>query len=201
MAQARRIKQKPKKKPPKQSSRLAELPWGLILVILVSLVVLALLFQGSQSENARIGRGLSSVLKDSERAKDQPVQATTQPDAPAQVARDPITDFDYYEVLPDIEKVMPDDLPEGVAPARTSDNSEYYIQVASFKNRADAESLRAKLALQGIVALTQAREVADKGLFYRVRLGPYQNQRVAKNERSKLQQMGHDPFVYRQSKE
>ena len=197
MAQARRIKRKPVKKKAESSSWLSGLPWGLMFVILISGVVLGMLFTGAQQDNGKLGQGLKALIED-QNEQAQSVSSTTQPVIkPPQEAQ--TTDFDYYEVLPDIEQVMPNDLPDGAVEARRTDGYQYYLQIASFKSRADAEGLRAKLALQGVTALTQAREVEGKGLYYRVRLGPFANTRLAKNAKARLNGLGQDPFIYRET--
>jgi cell division protein FtsN len=50
--------------------------------------------------------------------------------------------------------------------------SGYLLQVGAFPSAADAESLKAKLALQGFVANVQAVNVGGQ-TFHRVRLGPF----------------------------
>ena len=104
-------------------------------------------------------------------------------------------EFDFYTLLPDIEKVMPDDLPDS-EPSREHINFDYYLQAASFKEASDAEKLRARLGLQGYKSVSQAREVKDKGTYYRVRLGPYPDKRKAKTVKNKLQKLGVKPFIY-----
>lgn len=203
MAQARRIKPKSTVKKAKTSSRLAALPWGLILVILISAMVLGLLILGTQRNDVPVGQGLKSLMN-----KGNPAERTTDVDtvastpagqAPVADASDSarVANFDYYQVLPDIDQVMPQDMPAGAVAARREDGYQYYVQIASFRQFADAEALRAKLALQGVVALTQASEVAGQGLYYRVRMGPFENSRVAKTATAQVKSLAHDPFVYR----
>jgi len=90
---------------------------------------------------------------------------------------------------------MPDDLPNS-QPSREHENYDYYLQAASFKEAADAEKLRARLGLQGYQSVMQAREVKDKGTYYRVRLGPYPDKRKAKTVKNRLQKLGVKPFMY-----
>jgi cell division protein FtsN len=70
------------------------------------------------------------------------------------------------------------------------------LQAASFREKSDAEKLRARLGLKGFSSITQAREVKGKGVYYRVRLGPYSDKRKAKTVKNKLQRLGVRPFVY-----
>jgi cell division protein FtsN len=51
----------------------------------------------------------------------------------------------------------------------------YFVQAGSFQNAGDAEKLKAKLAFSGFEANVQTANIPDKGVWYRVRLGPYNN--------------------------
>src|SRR5258708_19282094 len=49
----------------------------------------------------------------------------------------------------------------------------YFLQAGSFQNPADADNLKARLALMGLEASVEPANLAEKGVWYRVRLGPY----------------------------
>ncbi len=89
---------------------------------------------------------------------------------PAHPAPPPETapSFDFYKVLP------------GDTPATTPNQKDaapnqprYYLQAGAFQNAADADNLKARLALLGVEAQIQTSELADKGVFHRVRVGPF----------------------------
>jgi len=69
------------------------------------------------------------------------------------------------------------DIPEKVLETR-----DYQMQCASFRNKGDAESLKAKIAFQGLNS-----QVKKTGDWYRVILGPYERKRPAERDRHKLQ--------------
>ncbi len=190
MTQARRIKSKPKKKSKKAKVN-RNIPWGLMLVILVSGVVLGALLNGARSGDSQFGAGLKAIFEPTETvtdAEDKAIEALIKNKSTEK-------EFDFYTVLPDIEQIMPDDLP-GASPAQTNSNYDYYLQAASFRSNADAEKLRARLALKGFKSITQARTSEEKGTLYRVRLGPYADKRKAKTAKNKLQRLGVRPFVF-----
>lgn len=190
MPQARRIKKKPAKTASRRSKP-RNIPWGLLLVVLVTGVILGKLLSGAQNNDSGLGSGLRALV---ENFDDEPVDDD---EAIAELVEKESTEkeFDFYSVLPDIEKVMPDDLPEA-APSRTDSNLTYYVQAASFRNQADAEKLRARLALKGFKSITQVRTSPETGTFYRVRLGPYPDRRKAKTAKNQLQRAGVRPMVY-----
>jgi len=192
MPQARRIKPKPQSKSKSKGSKKSlNLPWGLLFVILISGIILGSLFNGARTGDGGFGSGIKTLLES------QDTQLTAEDKAIEELIKTKSTEkeFDFYTILPDIEQIMPDDLP-GAAPARPKENLDYYLQAASFRKNADAEKLRARLALKGHKSLTQVRTTEDKGIFYRVRLGPYADKRKAKNAKTKLQKLGVRPFVF-----
>jgi cell division protein FtsN len=58
----------------------------------------------------------------------------------------------------------------------------YQMQCGSFRKQTDAESLKARIAFQGLSSI-----VKKTGNWYRVILGPYERKRVAEKNRHKLQ--------------
>ncbi|RLV60004.1 sporulation protein [Parashewanella curva] len=65
-------------------------------------------------------------------------------------------------------------------------NRSYQMQCGSFRSEAQAESMRAKIAFQGLSSNVRRTE-GKNGVWYRVYLGPYDRKRAAERERHKLQ--------------
>ena len=193
MAQARRIKPKKTKakSSAKKASTIRNIPWGLLFIILVCGVILGMLLNGSQNGDSTLGAGLKALLEAPES------NAESEDEAIKELIEKTSTEkkFDFYTLLPDIEKIMPDDLPDAT-PEPNRSQYDYYLQAASFRQHADAEKLRARIALKGFKSITQARIVEGKGTFYRVRVGPYADKRKAKTAKNKLQKLGVRPFVF-----
>lgn len=55
----------------------------------------------------------------------------------------------------------------------TSAKEKFFLQAGSFRKNDDAENLKARLALLGILASVQPIDLAEKGTWYRVRVGPF----------------------------
>jgi cell division protein FtsN len=55
----------------------------------------------------------------------------------------------------------------------------YVVQVASFKQLPDATGLRDRLEKKGYTAFTQEADLAEKGVWYRVMVGPYAGSEAA----------------------
>jgi cell division protein FtsN len=104
--------------------------------------------------------------------------------APATPAKpDPAPSFDFYKVLP---SDRPSDLPSTTAPPAAAPR--YYLQAGAFRNPADADNLKAQLALLGVQAVIQTSDVPNKGVFHRVRVGPYLAMEEVDRTRSLLTQ-------------
>lgn len=85
------------------------------------------------------------------------------------------------------------------AEAPADDKWVYYLQTGAFRERPDAESARAKLALLGFEAKVSERP-SDNGTLYRVRIGPIGQQETVNRMRSKLSDSGIDAAVVRIAK-
>lgn len=85
--------------------------------------------------------------------------------------------FDFYKILPGQEEPVTDRELKSAA-ARQAEKSGaprdlYFVQAGAFQNPADADNLKARLALMGLQASVEPANLPDKGTWYRVRLGPY----------------------------
>jgi cell division protein FtsN len=75
----------------------------------------------------------------------------------------------------------------------------YYLQAGAFRDAADAENARAKLALLGFEARVAERP-SENGALYRVRLGPFSQIETMNRVRAKLSENGVDVAVVRNPK-
>ncbi len=133
--------------------------------------------------------------------------------------------FDFYKILPGVEepkvqpkgaeRVMPDKAtadraaapdktvakidPRAAAPAAPDKAPKpaerFWLQAGSFASEADAENLKARLAFAGWEATVQSANVPEKGLRYRVRVGPYDNTDELARMKGELAKRGFDAAV------
>lgn len=106
--------------------------------------------------------------------------------------------FDFYEMLPRFEVVIPE--METGAPTPRDKPVElpgsYVLQAGSFNNFADADRMKARLALLGVEAEIQRVTIDDKA-WHRVRIGPVDDLTRVNSLRQKLRQSDIDVFVVR----
>lgn len=115
-------------------------------------------------------------------------------------AAKPSEKYDFYEMLPNFEVVVPEkdkdvkrDLP---AAARVERPGVYVLQAGSYRNQADAERVQKQLALQGVQAKVQ-RVAVDADVWHRVRIGPISNLDEVNKVRKQLQAAEVDALVIR----
>jgi cell division protein FtsN len=106
--------------------------------------------------------------------------------------------FDFYKILPGIEEpVVEQDLEQAIqqqaAPTTENQTSnipseQYFLQAGAFRSTDEAENLKARLALLGVVATVQSAHLPEKGLWHRVRIGPFTNMDNVNQVRTSLQQ-------------
>lgn len=106
--------------------------------------------------------------------------------------------FDFYKILPGQEVPVTEREIKDEAAKRQADKSAaagapkdvYFVQAGAFQNPADADNLKARLALIGLQASVEPANLPDKGTWYRVRLGPYSQLDEINRIRSTLAQNG-----------
>jgi len=109
--------------------------------------------------------------------------------------------FDFYNLLPEMEVVVPDEditgrpTQEGVK--QVEQPGTYLLQAGSFRNRKQAEQLRAKLALLGLETSVQTVSVDNRQTWHRVRVGPFSNLQELNRARALLQKNGVDAILIR----
>ncbi|HZF23234.1 MAG TPA: SPOR domain-containing protein [Burkholderiales bacterium] len=94
--------------------------------------------------------------------------------------------FDFYKILPGTEEAVTDKEFKRTPPA--SSKEVYFLQVAAFQNPADADNLKARLALAGIEAQIQTATLPDGKVWHRVRVGPFPNKDELGKSRAALKE-------------
>jgi cell division protein FtsN len=105
--------------------------------------------------------------------------------------------FTFYDILPGKQEAVPGpaqsaDADPGTVAAQTAAPSVtgevLFLQVGAFQKSTDADNLKARLALMGLVAGVQEVTIPEKGTLFRVRVGPYANVDEMNRARSVLAQ-------------
>jgi cell division protein FtsN len=192
VVQARR-KPQPKKKKKRSPPQAGQALFGLGMLAAGVLIgsLSTILWQGTRTSGNGVGSGIRNMMETSrQQAQLEPSAAPeTRQEQPAKAT----TSYDFFTVLPEIEVVVSSTEPEP-APVKKAESkkpdaakdgesgqetvapqpeSSYMLQAGSYQNAADADRLKATLALQGMSSTIQKISIQGRGDFYRVRLGPY----------------------------
>lgn len=93
--------------------------------------------------------------------------------------------FDFYKILPGNDNPVADQGSKPAAPVKADE--QYYLQAGAFPNAEDADNLKARLALMGFEAAIQTVDIPGKGVWHRVRLGPYKTDEANKTRDNLVQ--------------
>jgi cell division protein FtsN len=108
--------------------------------------------------------------------------------------------FDFYDMLPKFEVVVPEKKEKAIGPeggtAPIERPGTYVLQAGSYRNLPDADRVRAQLALQGIEATIQ-KVTVDNDTWHRVRIGPVTNLAELNKLRKRLAEAEVDAIVVR----
>jgi cell division protein FtsN len=114
-------------------------------------------------------------------------------------APEPKPRFDFYKMLPGAEEPAADQRSreaDGRKPAAAAKEA-FFLQAGSFQSAPDAAGLKARLALLGVEASVQATTLPDKGVWHRVRIGPYTSVEELARTRDTLKQNGVETTLIR----
>lgn len=136
---------------------------------------------------------VATVAAERPAARPAPRVASASAERPAQAENR----FEFYEILPQFEVVVSDDdapASAGARPRPAEAPGSYLLQAGSFSAAADADRMKANLALLGFESHVQ-RVTIDDDVFNRVRIGPIGNIDAAKRTQRELRDAGYDTLL------
>ncbi|HSC48121.1 MAG TPA: SPOR domain-containing protein [Gammaproteobacteria bacterium] len=177
---------KPKDKPKKKSGGFPGWGWFVLGIVagLTAYKGWPLLLQAEKNAGAHTGKAAAAT-----------------PATHAAPAAGTATHFDFYKMLPSFQVVIPGqdkDVRSGDATAAVSQPGSYILQVGSFQTYAEADKLKANLALLGVESSIQEVQVNDGATWNRVRIGPIKDLKELNSVRAKLAQNHIEPLIIRQ---
>ncbi len=178
------------KSPPRGQAKKSGNPMlvGIVIGTFIGLAIalaVAVFIKGSPSPF--VERSQPQTVNGSEQLAPEPVPSTETLNEKPKNSEKPR--FDFYTILPGTEEPATEKDIKQQDPASAS-NGQYFLQAGAFQNEADADNLKAKLALMGIEASIQTATVPDKGVWHRVRVGPYNNVESLNRVRDTLKENG-----------
>lgn len=145
-------------------------------------------------------------VKDRETQAARPIASQSEP-APEPVAvagenevpETPELRFKFYDMLPNFEVVIPEEgtvVRNDSRPAPLNTPGIFVLQAGSFSGHADADRMKARLAMLGITSRIQKVSIDDK-VYHRVRIGPVDNLDRVNALREQLRDAAVDVMVIR----
>jgi cell division protein FtsN len=126
-------------------------------------------------------------------AKSEPPAKSAQTPAKGEAAKVPEGKprFDFYKILPGTEEPATDQqLKDAQKKSTAAAKETFFLQAGAFQGAPDADNLKARLALLGIEATIQTTTLPDRGVWHRVRVGPYTSVEELNRTRDTLRQNG-----------
>ncbi len=82
---------------------------------------------------------------------------------------------------------------ESVVPVsnRSFDGHPYRVQIASFRHHSDAAPVQEKMKRAGFPAFVRSVDLGDKGMWFRVYVGPFVSKSVAERKRQQIEMQMH----------
>jgi cell division protein FtsN len=142
---------------------------GLMLGLGVGLAIAGVVYIKDHRPDAAVARGAKA-----EKKKSRTYEAPDSDGADTTAAEDSAKSYDFYDRLPKFEVVVPEkekDVRPDIRAVPETRRGTYVLQAGSYKNFADADRVRAQLALQGIESKVQKVSV-DNDTWHRIRIGP-----------------------------
>lgn len=107
--------------------------------------------------------------------------------------------YDFYKLLKDSEVPVTAARPSEVPP-KAADNSQYLLQVASFRTASDAEQVRAELLLLNLNARVESAKVDGGSTWHRVIVGPFDSRSQMAKAQSTLYDNRYAPMLLKRKK-
>lgn len=114
--------------------------------------------------------------------------ATSGEGASAPAAPTEAPKYEFYQALPEGEG--------GSQPAGAAAGTAYFLQAGAFGSSADADEMKARLALLGFEAKILSSQEGET-LLHKVRIGPYKSLDELNSARARLTQSGMDTMLVR----
>ncbi|MDY6890279.1 MAG: SPOR domain-containing protein [Pseudomonadota bacterium] len=179
--------------PPRRTPPAPRPPWRLALVTLVVVAALCYLLYVLLHTPADTRAPLAQPA-----GKGAPPTPSKPPAKPAPAVVEPKQSrFDFYEKLPKSEIVAPKVEAYKSTPKDAPMEHRYLLQAGSFRDPADAERMRARLILEGLPGVRTDRSEGSNGIWYRVRVGPFDNRSAMNRASNKLSKLNIIPMEVR----
>lgn len=192
MAKARKTTQRGASRAKAKPSR--HIPvWLIALLVVVAGLFIVFLLQLEPGRDS-VKRGTATP-----QAPAKPTPAKPQKQSPS---------YDFYTLLPESEGTTLKGHTEPSAPAKpeptpekpvvTQPKQQYFLQAGSFRQRAEADRVRAQIILMGLDVRTEDAKLANGETWHRVQVGPFADRNQLGQAQKTLAGNGFDNLLMQQ---
>ncbi len=188
MARDYKHRAQPKRKAA-QKSAVAWWRWLLVIVLISVFVVFLNYLRMSVPDNKPVSAAKKTIPE--KKVKKTVAKAKHQDKKPKEPR------YDFYTILPEAEVVVPDyEIKTRIREERVgkAKATQYLIQAGSFRAFAEADKLRARLALMGIESRVEKARVGNVE-WNRVKMGPFSRSSSVSSIKQRLKANGIDVVV------
>lgn len=125
-------------------------------------------FVNKSGTTAEAGKKPAKGASNPAKAPEMPADSAAKPDSTGKPR------FDFYTILPGSDEPIAEHEQKRDKKLAAATET-YFLQVGAFQAAAEADNMKARLALLGLEAAIQTVDVPEKGVWHRVRIGPYSN--------------------------
>ncbi|MCQ8128752.1 SPOR domain-containing protein [Methylomonas rivi] len=176
--------------------------WLLVAALIVAFLVFLNMVRGMVAELIA-GKPEAAASQPGPAVKQEiPLQQQNPPAAEPEPVQAEEPRYDFYTILPQAETVVPDyEIQTRVREELVgkTKQAKYVMQAGSFREAADAERHKAKLALLGIESWVEKAKVGSV-IWHRIKIGPYDNPSSVSTIKELLQKNGIGVIVTEQGK-
>lgn len=174
----------------KENKPIAGWVWMLAGLMIGLFVALLVYINDNSSSESNLAEKLSKVFQSKNKNDVRSVKKNNKDETPNNILSK--LKFDFYTILPELDVTNLEE--ERQKTFKNSKSSKikynYVLQAGSFKKFADADKLKALLALQGIESNIQKVKINDGDIWHRVRVGPLTTSKSLNKARRRLRDLG-----------
>jgi cell division protein FtsN len=180
------------------SSSIGLFKWMLITALVIGFVVFLVYLKSPGFNKAHPDPAATNLRQPTITPKTSKTEVTnTNTAQKAEEQKPQPPQFDFYNILPKKEVVVPDyEIKTRTREEQVGKNKKtsYVMQAGSFKTFDEADQLKAKLALMGIESKIQKAKV-ESVIWYRVKIGPYSQMDSVNTLMSRMKKNGMKPVI------
>lgn len=140
----------------------------------------------SKAKTPELKERLANMLNQPSKKSQEPVRVVTNEVKPQQLREAPRTETVSNQV-PMRQAKPPEEVEKGAVRIKAAENAKYALQVGSYQQMTEANASVQKWRSKGYPAYMMIADIPDRGRWYRVRLGGFENRAEARKYKQQFE--------------